>query len=52
MNATAETGSCGVKSAIAVKPKTVSVNGVVISRGAIARETQNHPADKRSPLVQ
>lgn len=28
------------------KPKTVSVNGVVIPREAIAREVQNHPADK------
>jgi peptidyl-prolyl cis-trans isomerase C len=28
------------------KPKTVSVNGVVVERAAIARETQNHPAPK------
>ena len=28
------------------KPKTVSVNGSVISREAIAREVQNHPAEK------
>lgn len=28
------------------KPKTLSVNGVVIPREAIAREVQNHPADK------
>lgn len=28
------------------KPKAVSVNGVVIAREAIAREVQNHPADK------
>jgi len=28
------------------KPKAVSVNGVVISREAIAQEVQNHPADK------
>lgn len=28
------------------KPKTVSVNGVVIPREAIAREVQNHPAEK------
>lgn len=28
------------------KPKTVSVNGVIIPREAIAREVQNHPADK------
>jgi peptidyl-prolyl cis-trans isomerase C len=28
------------------KPKTVSVNGAVIPREVIAREVQNHPADK------
>lgn len=28
------------------KPKTVSVDGTVIPREAIAREVQNHPADK------
>jgi peptidyl-prolyl cis-trans isomerase C len=28
------------------KPKTISVNGVVIPREAIAREVQNHPAEK------
>jgi peptidyl-prolyl cis-trans isomerase C len=28
------------------KPKTVSVNGTVIPREAIAREVQNHPAEK------
>src|SRR5512136_1498394 len=28
------------------KPKTVSVNGTVIPREVIAREVQNHPADK------
>ena len=27
------------------KPVTVSVNGVVMPRDAIARETQHHPAD-------
>jgi peptidyl-prolyl cis-trans isomerase C len=27
-------------------PVTVSVNGAIISRGAIAREIQNHPADR------
>jgi peptidyl-prolyl cis-trans isomerase C len=30
-------------------PKTVSVNGIVVPREAIARETQHHPADK--PIV-
>ena len=28
------------------KPKTISVNGTVIPRGVIAREVQNHPAEK------
>jgi peptidyl-prolyl cis-trans isomerase C len=40
-----ETG-CTVKPAINAKPKAVSVNGVLISRAAIGRETQNHPATK------
>lgn len=31
------------------KPKTVSVNGIVIPREVIAREVQNHPAEK--PIV-
>lgn len=37
---------CTIKPAITTKQKTISVNGVVISRAAIARETQNHPASK------
>lgn len=37
---------CTVKPAIAVKPKAIGVNGVAISRAAISRETQNHPAAK------
>ncbi len=41
-----DASGCSVKPQIAVKPKTVSVNGVAISRAAIARETQNHPAAK------
>ena len=28
------------------KPKTISVNGKVIPREVIAREVQNHPAEK------
>jgi peptidyl-prolyl cis-trans isomerase C len=28
------------------KPKTISVNGTVIPREVIAREVQNHPAEK------
>jgi peptidyl-prolyl cis-trans isomerase C len=31
------------------KPSVVSVNGVVVARAAIARETQNHPAAK--PII-
>ncbi len=41
----AEAG-CTVKPVIAAKPKTISVNGIAISRAAISRETQNHPASK------
>jgi len=40
------TSGCSVKPQIAIKPRAVSVNGVAISREAIARETQNHPASK------
>jgi peptidyl-prolyl cis-trans isomerase C len=43
--AIAEAG-CAVKPVIAAKPRTVSINGVTISRSAIALETQNHPAAK------
>lgn len=41
-----ETSACAIKPAISARPKAVSVNGVVIPREAIARETQNHPAAK------
>jgi peptidyl-prolyl cis-trans isomerase C len=37
---------CSVRPAVTTKPKQVSVNGVVIARAAIARETQHHPAAK------
>ncbi len=37
---------CTIRPAITTKQKTVSVNGVFISRAAIASETQNHPASK------
>jgi peptidyl-prolyl cis-trans isomerase C len=40
------TSGCSVKPAISRKPTTVGVNGIVIPRAAIARETQNHPAAK------
>ncbi len=38
--------SCASHAAAMPAPKPVSVNGVVIARDAIAREVQNHPADK------
>ena len=38
--------ACAIKIAITVKPRTVSVNGVLIARAAIAQEVQNHPASK------
>lgn len=37
--------NCSV-SDVLPKPKAISVNGVVISRDIIAREVQNHPAEK------
>jgi peptidyl-prolyl cis-trans isomerase C len=43
--ASSDTG-CAIKRPDMPKPKTISVDGVVISRAAIARETQNHPAAK------
>lgn len=43
---TPATASCAVKPAISARPKIVSVNGTIIPREAIARETQNHPATK------
>src|SRR5690606_34076522 len=40
--------SCSIRSAaITAKPTTVSVNGVVVPRDAIAREGQQHPAPTR-----
>ncbi|MCP8939566.1 peptidylprolyl isomerase [Alsobacter sp. SYSU M60028] len=46
MTTSSPASSCAVKPAISAKPKTVSVNGVAISRSAIAQEVQNHPASK------
>jgi peptidyl-prolyl cis-trans isomerase C len=43
---TTATSNCSVKPEISARPKTVSVNGTVIPREAIARETQYHPAAK------
>lgn len=39
-----QTSGCGVKPAIPSKPRTISVNGVAVSRSAVASEAQNHPA--------
>lgn len=39
---------CSVRDTIMPKPRQVAVNGVVIPRDAIARETQNHPS--QSPI--
>jgi peptidyl-prolyl cis-trans isomerase C len=36
---------CSIKDVLP-KPKTLSVNGVIIPREDVAREVQNHPADK------
>ncbi len=46
MSEAPQDAGCTVKPVIAAKPRTISVNGVEISRAAIARETQNHPASK------
>lgn len=37
--------NCSVRDTVMPKPRQVSVNGVVIPRDAIARETQNHPSE-------
>ena len=36
--------ACSARPAVTAAPKQISVNGVVISRAEIARETQHHPA--------
>ena len=46
MSPSAPAAVCTIKRVIATKQKAVSVNGAVISRAAISRETQNHPASK------
>jgi peptidyl-prolyl cis-trans isomerase C len=40
------TSACTAKPALPASRKTISVNGVVIPRAAIAQETQHHPASK------
>jgi peptidyl-prolyl cis-trans isomerase C len=40
------TSACAAKPALPSTRKTISVNGVVIPRAAIAQETQHHPASK------
>lgn len=42
----ATSSTCPIKPVITTKPKSVTVNGVEISRAAISRETQNHSARK------
>ncbi len=46
MTTPASSHGCSVRPTISSKQPLVSVNGVVISRAAISRETQNHPASK------
>ena len=46
MTSHAASSTCTIKPTIAVKPRTVSINGVPITRAAIAQEIQNHPASK------
>jgi peptidyl-prolyl cis-trans isomerase C len=41
--------SCALHSPNMPQPKVVKVNGVIVSRDAISREVQHHPADK--PIV-
>jgi len=45
-NHVAAANGCSAKPAIERTPRIVSVNGVVITRAAIAQEIQNHPASK------
>lgn len=45
MSTQISTNGCTVKPVITAKQKPISVNGVSISRAAIARETQNHRAE-------
>ncbi len=46
MSLNTSASGCAVRPAIARMPRIVSVNGVVITRAAIAQELQNHPAAK------
>jgi peptidyl-prolyl cis-trans isomerase C len=46
MSDVTQSTTCAVKPAIAGRQRRIAVNGRVISRGDIARETQNHPAAK------
>ncbi|MCU0886070.1 MAG: peptidylprolyl isomerase [Beijerinckiaceae bacterium] len=46
MSEVPQDAGCTVKPVLAAKPKTISVNGIEITRAAISRETQNHPATK------
>lgn len=46
MSSSAPAAGCTIKPVITTKQKAISVNGFVIPRAMIARETQNHPASK------
>jgi peptidyl-prolyl cis-trans isomerase C len=46
MSETTSRAGCAIKPRNLPRPKEISVNGVVIDRSAISRETQNHPASK------
>lgn len=46
MTTNVQVDGCAIKAQVWPKPSKIAVNGVVISRDAIARETQNHPAER------
>lgn len=46
MSTSSSVSGCAIKPVITTRQKIISVNGVVISRAEISRETQNHPAAK------
>ncbi len=46
MTTQSSASGCAIKPAVTIKQKAITVNGVEISRAAISRETQNHPAKK------
>ncbi len=46
MTVQSSAAGCAIKPAITIKHNAISVNGIEISRAAISREAQNHPAKK------